>query len=72
MGLWKAFKEALDRDKARKQIASLTYKGLDMEALKEVAKLHEKYIEIVLRDGTLIKIWSAQDLPNLRPDPTIW
>jgi hypothetical protein len=72
MGLFKAIREALGNQAKAKKVQELTHKGLDMEALREVAKLHEKYIEVQLKDGTLIKIWSNENRPEAGPDPRIW
>jgi hypothetical protein len=72
MSLWKAFKEAIEKNRKEKEIRDLTYKGLDMDSLKKVAEMNEKYIEIYLKDGTIIKIWREQDRPQFQPDPRIW
>jgi hypothetical protein len=72
MGFFRAIGEALASQAKAKKVQELTHKGLDMEALREVAKLHEKYIEVQLKDGTLIKIWSNEARTDAGPDPRIW
>ena len=72
MSLWKNLKEAFTKSAKESTVQSITRKGLDMEALKEIAKINEKYIEIVLKDGTMIKIWRDGDRQDIKPDPTIW
>ena len=53
----KAWKKFLEELRLQKKVETLTYKGLDMEALKQIATIHEKYIKVILPDRTIIEIW---------------
>lgn len=43
-----------------------------MDALKQIAKLNEKYIEVMLPDGGYIRIWREADYVRERPPAEVW
>ena len=67
-----AIKDVCAKRKAEKLALGLTHQGLDMDALKSIASLNEKYIKIRLRDGTLIEVWRDSDVKKDEPDRRYW
>lgn len=72
MNLFKAIREAWRLTRRQKQLEKLTSQGLDMDALKQIAKLNEKYIEVMLPDGGYIRIWREADYVRERPPAEVW
>jgi glutamyl/glutaminyl-tRNA synthetase len=52
-----AWKKFVEERAITKQMRTLTAEGLDMEALKRLASVNEKYIKVTLPDRTTVEIW---------------
>ena len=45
----------------RSKLNKLKSDGLTLDNLREIAKINEKYIEVTLPDGALVRIWPYGD-----------